>query len=287
MNLPPHDITRLRQLMDACRVGSDDVSLPEMADLAAALREDGALRTEWERRQRSDRVIAGAMHDVSAPAGLAERILAAAAARKSERLSDTVEQATAAAADPTAKAVPAAQPGWKPSRRRLWQSAAGLAAALVLGVAVWQFVFRSPESVSRAQLESSALAWFDAALEQTRSGEPATGSPPVPFPQQAVRGGKRSWRPLKNAEEPGMVVFDLTSRQLGGRVFLFAARTSKKYDVGAVPYSKLTGTRGLEIGAWQEAGVIYVLVVDTQNSGLHLKDVLSQPKLAFVPPRRY
>jgi hypothetical protein len=84
-----------------------------------------------------------------------------------------------------------------------------------------------------------------------------------------------------------MVVFDLTSRQLGGRVFLFAARTSKKYDVGAVPYSKLTGTRGLEIGAWQEAGVIYVLVVDTQNSGLHLKDVLSQPKLAFVPPRRY
>ena len=275
MNHPSRDTARLHLLMDACRADSDDVSLPEMADLALALREDPSIRSEWERRQRSERVVAGAMHDVAVPAGLAERILAAAAAAKHESSPPVAPAATPASTFTVTS--------W--SRRRWLQWAGGIAAVFALTALVWQFFLRSPEMVSQSQLEACAQQWFQAALAAPRSPQSQTALAPVPYPRGAINKlSARSWWPLANADEASLVVFDLTPTTSGGRVFLFAAKTSKKYEVSGMPYTKIDATGGLEIGAWQHGGVIYVLVVDTQHSGMHVREVLSPPKLAFASP---
>ena len=82
-----------------------------------------------------------------------------------------------------------------------------------------------------------------------------------------------------------LVAFDLTTMQMGGRVFLFAAKTNKVYAVSSVPYTRLSATGGLQIGAWQDEGVLYVVVLD-QHSGRRLEDVLVPAKLAWATPRR-
>lgn len=281
MKLTPQENDHLRQLMDACRPGSDDLSRPEMAALAAALGQDAAMHSEWESRQRSDRRLAGAMHDVSVPPGLAERILAAAE-RARAPLQKTVAQAVASERD-SADAEPAAGTRITPraSRRRVWQGLAAAAVLMLAMAAAWHFLLRPPQTVTRGQLEASAQGWFQQALQPaTRSA--ANVQPPVPFPRRDVALPLQSWHRMRTAEEPSLVAFDLTRRGSQGSMFLFAARTRKQYEVRSVPYTPLTRTGGLQMGAWQQGDVLYVLVVDVQNSGVRLDDLLRDPKMAML-----
>lgn len=282
MKLTPQENDHLRQLMDACRPGSDDLSLPEMAALTAALRQDASMRSEWESRQRSDRRLAGAMHDVSVPAGLAERILAAAE-RARAPLEKSVDLAVASETDSVAAEPAPGTRSTQRSSRRLVCQGFGAAAVLLLAVAAaWHFLLRPPQTVTRGQLEASAQGWFHQAL-QPAARNAANVQPPVPFPRGAVALPLQSWRRMRTAEEPSLVAFDLTQRGSQGSVFLFAARTRKQYEVRSVPYTPLTRTTGgLQMGAWQQGEVLYVLVVDVQNSNLRLDDLLRDPKLAML-----
>lgn len=284
---PPsfHEDERLRQLMDACRPGSDDLALPEMRDLAVALRSDPILRSEWEVRQRGDRAVSAAMHDVSVPLGLAQRILAAAAACDQQPLARAVNAATVVEAPSEVELQPALPADATNatripySRRRILQYLA--AAALLFAAAVWGWQWMLPPAkVSQGDLEAIAQSWFETALPPAGSAQPVSTAA-IPFPSQAVAVAPVSWRTLVTAEEPSVVVFDLTRPQFGGRAFLFAARTRKEYDVASVPYTPLNATRGLAMGAWQQGDVLYVLVVDTERGRLRLDDFLRSPELAM------
>jgi hypothetical protein len=283
MNLTPHDRELLRQRMDACRIGSDDLSLPEMSELSAALRTDPALRGEWESRQRSERLIAAAMDDLPVPAGLADRILAAAAASDRSRLAETTGQAVATVGN--ANADVEVQPAKRPAllTRRQWSWIGGAALLLAAAVVIQRTFFAPPTPVTKEQLVASAQDWFKAAV--MRRGDPQPGQAPIAFPQAALSLSPQAWRAMPTAEERSLVAFDLTKVQMGGPVFLFAAQTNKKYDVRSVPYTKLSATGGLEIGAWQQGDVLYVVVID-QGSGRRLQDVLHSANLAWVSPRR-
>jgi hypothetical protein len=286
MNLTPHDITRLRQLMDACRANSDDLSLPGMADLAVALREHSALRCEWESRQRSDRVIAGAMHDVSAPAGLAERILAAAATRDGERLAQAARAAMTTEAEPNANTIP--PPATEPARwsRRRWLRYAGSTAALLLvAIAAWQFWPRQPQVVSTAQLAGEAQEWFNVAAAVKAGWQPPSTTPPLGFPAGSITQKFHNWQSLQDPREPTLVVFDLAGPGRPGRAYLFVAKTQRDYQVSTFPFTRLPATGGLTMGAWEQGGMIYVLVVDEPNSGLRLKNLVRDQNLAVAPPR--
>jgi hypothetical protein len=269
--------------MDACRPDRDDLSLPEMADLEVALRKDGALRSEWESRQRSDRRLAGAMHDVSVPAGLAERILAAAEGARAG-LGASINQAVATGPDLTAEVSPRGNspPALRISRRLAWRLVATAALVFMGILGVWQVWLRPPQTVTRVQLEEIAQGWFNTAIQQTKPMPPSV-KPPLPFPRRDVASSFQSWQRLPAAEKP--VAFDLTNRHSRGKIFLFAARTKKDYEVQSVPYTPLTATRGLEMGAWQQGDVLYVVVVDREKSGLRLEHVLRKPKLALLLPR--
>ena len=273
MNLSEQDRELLRQRMDACRLGSDDLSLPEMADLASALRADAALRSEWESRQRSERVIAAAMDDMSVPAGLAERILAAAGVVDRARLGKATDRAVAAAEDAGESAdAPRPQRYLSLTRRQL-VSIGSAALVLVAAAMIWQVWFVEPVKVSKEQLAISAQAWYQAALKPGDSLK--SGNGPHPFPAAAIKGLPAGWRQVKANDERSLIVYDLSS--IRGHVYLFAAKTSKEYAVGKLPYTTIPTTGGLEVGAWQAGNVIYVLVVDSDQK---LEEFLRPAKLA-------
>src|SRR5688572_16217343 len=69
-----------REQIDACRPGSDDLSLPALVGLAAAVDRDRGVAEELSRSQRFDRAVSTAMHDLPLPAGLLERLEARLAA---------------------------------------------------------------------------------------------------------------------------------------------------------------------------------------------------------------
>ena len=286
MNQTQHDFTRLRQLMDACRANSDDLSLPEMADLAVALRDDAALRSEWESRQRSDRVIAGAMHDLSAPAGLAERILAAATPRDGERLAQAAGAAVAIEVEPNADTSPAPTTQVARGSRRRWLRYAFSTAALLLAaVAAWQFWPRQPQVVSAAQLAGEAQEWFNVAAATKAGWQPPSTTAPLAFPAGSITGKFYHWQSLRIPQEPTLVAFDLAGPRLPGRTYLFVAKTMRDYQVSSVPFTRLPATGGLTMGAWEQGGMIYVLVVDEPNTGLRLERLVRDQKLAIVPLR--
>ncbi len=65
---------RLWEAMESCRSGSDDLSDPQFADLAARLAEDAELRGQFQRLQEADGAIKAAFAQVPVPAGLADRV---------------------------------------------------------------------------------------------------------------------------------------------------------------------------------------------------------------------
>src|SRR5581483_8659248 len=67
---------RIREGLEACRPGSDDLRSPELADVAAAVDGNGEVRSLHQRLQNWDVAISNAMEDVPLPEGLAARLLA-------------------------------------------------------------------------------------------------------------------------------------------------------------------------------------------------------------------
>src|SRR2546426_12779898 len=70
---------RLREQIDACRPGGDDLALPALAELAQSIKDDPALAEEVRCCQAFDCLVGAAIHDVSVPADLRERLIAATA----------------------------------------------------------------------------------------------------------------------------------------------------------------------------------------------------------------
>ena len=62
----PHDF---HVAMDVCRPGSDDLSQAELAEFAAALESDDALREQYRRLQTFDAAVGQAFQDVPVPEG--------------------------------------------------------------------------------------------------------------------------------------------------------------------------------------------------------------------------
>jgi len=65
----------LRELIEACRPGHDDLASPEFGLLAERLDGDERLREQFELSQQVDQAITTAFHDVAIPRGLADRLL--------------------------------------------------------------------------------------------------------------------------------------------------------------------------------------------------------------------
>ena len=268
----------LREQIDACRPDSDDLHLPQhaadLAELAEGVRTSAELRTRWEQSQQDDRLIRGAMHDVTIPVGLEQRLLAAVAQASAAPLAAAVAEANdTRPPEQPAVTVAAAerakdQPSLRTTRRsfpRIAIALCGVAALMLLAISGRQFWKQDSQPVNKNELAARVESWlqtsYDPGMQWQRTSAPLDG-----FPQDKVLGQIARWSKLRSPEEPNIVAYDLTIG--GNQARLLVVSTSQQYPVAALPWTPIGVSGGMTVGAWQKGDVLYVLAV-RDDSRLH------------------
>jgi hypothetical protein len=249
---------QLREQLDSCRPGKDDLSLPALAELAVALPGDAALREEFARSQHFDKAVAAALHDLPVPAGLAERLLAAAA--------DRAEAVVELPSRPSARF-------WKqPLSRRAWQIAAASAAMLLIAGSLGAWFWKgSPREITPDFVAANLESWTKAA---------ATGRPVAALPRGYKLPGALVARPLSYSQFttpqgwPAIAVHLSRSPAPAATLFVVRAHTKTKLAPQPRPISVSGGKSAF---AWQAGDLVYVLVLER---GLRMEDYLAPPRQA-------
>ncbi len=185
---------RIREGIEACRPGSDDLLDSDLADTAEAIRQDADAELTRQRVQKWDVAIGASLEQIPVPADLAQRILTRLEAQSesplgglSQSLLNNVVSAAHEATPVESGTVDLAAPRsiWQ---RRHWAGASlSVIAAAVLVVVVGYWL----QWGSDLPLDQLAAHWHD---ELTNKWQPAKTSPrnfPVPG---AVRVPPSRWQ---------------------------------------------------------------------------------------------
>jgi hypothetical protein len=268
----------IREAIDACRPGSDDLSLPEMAELADLIRRDSRVRQWYERAQRFDATIGEAFRDVQPPDGLLSRLLASACLPESPAgmPGDHLAPATC---DTSSEQGGAAQPGTAPVERRravrswrlVWIGPLTAAAAILL-LALIPFWRRSAPPIDGGRIADAADQWIHSVMQDQAPWRDLQSGSLEPYPcPAALKVRPSAWRPfdarLPDRSGPAPLghpaaVYELRSKTGQRQALLFVVRTSRRLDVrNTPPVPPTQGTGGWSIGIWREQQVLYVLAV--------------------------
>jgi hypothetical protein len=237
--------------IDACRPGSDDANDAELADLAAHLADDAGCRQLYHRVQEMDARLSAQFCAVPVPAGLEDRLLAAAAAATQSPEGTGADSATLPGLSDPSLETAAAQPGDGRARRRRWLRytgalAATAAAAVVLGV------FLQPDRPTA-----------DEALAQARAVEVDYGqSAPGGLP--ASKGLNRAVRVAAQGVAKDFLgqkaaAYDLRLGRLRGTLVVARGMLAELPD--SPPATPAATTGGLAVAGWQEGNLVYILLV--------------------------
>lgn len=255
----------LREQIDACRPDSHDPHMPEhaaeLAEFAAGLRESGEIRSQWERSQHNDRILRGAMQDVSLPTGLEARLLAAVQSSSVTPLAG-VERAVREESTVSENSVVPARPAT--SRRWFLQVAGALGgtAALVLAaVLVFQSGQKVEQPITKDQLAAQVEAWLGTV--DLKALPAATKASQRAFPNEIVLGSVKRAGTF-STDEGEITAYDV---ELGSNhATLLVIPTSQVYPVGSFPLTNLSGVSGgWQVRAWQSGGSLYVIAVRSNS----------------------
>jgi hypothetical protein len=266
-------IQRLREQIDACRAGSDDLTLPAMEDLARAAEHDHAVAAELARSQQFDRAVAGAMHDVELPTGLLDRLLVAAQA---DNPADEVclPLPNEPASSPAKRS--------RLSRRTLVFSGSIALAALLAMSGSW-VLLRPKRVVTQNELNVAVSKWMEALARQPQVWQPIPKNFVSAFQiDPAIVGKPDRWQQFRDGNIGGssasVTAINLAPPSSPGAI-LFIVRTSARYNVPAVPSPglRLSLSRGFTATAWQRerSPYVYVLVVE-EDRGQRLENFLQR-----------
>lgn len=257
-------LTELREQIDACRPGSDDLALAGLADLAQAAESDRAVVAELDRSQRFDRAVVSALHEVPVPGDLLERLLAQA--ERNEQLIASEGPTAVNAPSPATGSEPAKREHAKRGPRRWLLAGASLAALAASLVGLGLFLPRPARDVSESELAEAAADWFSEAAGQTNGWTVYSAKR---APHTALREVPKQSREIET-DFGRATVYDLSSPR--GRAYLVVLSTRDRFAVAPLPFAAVPGaSRGLSIGAWQSGGQLYVLVL---SNGLRLDELL-------------
>ena len=242
---------RIRELIDACRPGQDDLAQPEFQLLAARINTDRRLKEQLERSQQLDSAIASTFQDVEIPAGLADRLLDALAVQGGG------QPLVGDGDDPVVR---------RSTRRHCFTPArlaicGGIVAAAAMVVLVFA-QFASRDSITTKQLADDALRWTDSAEMAPNGWLDLKGrvSRRYPFnlPRNAQLGPPLKWQTVGKSVA---ACYDLQARDGGGPAYLIV-----------VPNKKVTGfpvrprlvhkTGGRCVAVWTANGHLYALVFE-------------------------
>lgn len=291
-NAPPADASAraevdadsLRVAVDACRPGSDDRRLPEVAEILAR-HPAAAVERLLSQSEKVDRAIMGAMRSLPAPERLAERLMEALAARRAE-LSHEAAANTACPATSVVCSAAEADGGrlaasrrtrprpWAiargPRTRRAWLATASLA---LVGVAAAYFAWPTHRRLGQEEVEQSAREFFqqdDHAAALSQAGTPSDWPRTV-----VVAADHRGWRTVDNflgRSGVAAVAHELVGPR-GIRATLYVVPLDALGAVGfdhSVPQNASSLTTGTPAArAWAEGSDLFVLVVNGTNRDLN------------------
>jgi hypothetical protein len=267
---------KIWEALEVCRPDSDESPDPALARLLQELTDHPELRRRYERIRDFDAQLADLFRDVPVPHGLAEKI-------KSK-----INPAGTVIPDETFTENPALKPGAAPSVLR-WSTTAAetnralprrravsrrwffVAGGLVLGGAVALLIvffagLGKTASYTHEMACGEAIRFFEDDV-----AKPGTilqvKRPPgdFPFSHEVIERRGIRWRKISDFLGREGVAFDLPS--LGGnRATLYVVSLTVE-DILPVPsLSHLYTTGGCAADAWQEDGLLYVLVVQGGKS---------------------
>ena len=286
---------RIKEQIDACRAGSDDLHLPELAQLAERVESDPQVRHLYEQTQQHDGAIAGTMRQVPVPEGLAERLLAKLAAQRGEAdtgLSDPLgdvdlHAAPPADADGAGLAAPARVPPALVSRR-FWLGTTVTTAAVAILVAMGLWL-TGEEPLSADAVVEKVRDMIGKDLRHVRwQANPETAPSNYPFPL-SINQDPRRWGWLDASHLAAQaVVYDLAADRDAPAVMLLVFRPrSVGQDLPLAPHiDPQSSTGGWSIGTWQEDDLVYVLIVKGPRVK-YQRLIKPPPPLAALPRYRF
>jgi hypothetical protein len=247
----------LWEAIDACRPGSDDIHLPELAGLAERLLVDPRLAEAFERVQRFDTRLAEALDDVPEPEGLQARLLAAlAAARGDERGAagaPSVVQPAAAREESAAPKNVSTLP--LPGRRSHW---AWTVAAVAAGLLVGAWLAWPTSRLTAQTLPLAAQQWF-LAFDLTSAPWQDGAAQGYPFPARELAAPAARWAAVRTAEGYHLAAYDVSLPS--APAVLFVLRGGPRGLPTRPPAAPQLATGAQSVAVWQAGGATYALVV--------------------------
>lgn len=235
----------LQEAIDACRPGSLDHTLPELAGLADRLACDPAAQRRYEAVQAFDRALGAALEDVPVPAGLEERLLAAVTANVPTEQDEAGEMVSL-----------------PPRRTRRWADAAEWVVPLALlvvfaGLIGGVYLASRPEVLSTEQLVERSFQWQDE-LARHEWNERIRSAPREEFPLSSqVALAPWRWQQLSTSRGELVAYYEGPPGTL-----LFVSRSKTKISGLSSSPKLLQSTGGWSVGAWQSGDLTYVLLVE-------------------------
>ncbi len=268
-----------RREIDVCRPGSNDLQLPELANLASVVASDPRVAKDLEASHAGDIVLCEALHDVAIPSGLSDRLMEQLLSPRRSAIDSALSPEAPAAANVDARAAQTAEsPIRGRTSRRVWlMGLPAVAAAIAVAIGVFLWNDPQPKTVSEGQLVALVEAWYKQALppQGWQTVDRATlGSYPI---DPAVVRRPSHQRTMSIDGDSRGVAYDLTlpGRQ---RAILFVIRTPDHYNVGPLAYTRLPATGGKAVGAWQKGDLLYVLAV-VEGDGQRISNFVRQHDL--------
>jgi hypothetical protein len=248
------------EAMESCRPGANDLADPSMSHLEAEISANPQLEKTFDRLQQLDSRIGAAFHDVPIPPGLAERVLDNLTHARAETLvSNALNAEPDQAADSDTSISLPSEGKRKVSRRWLLLAGGLLSTAAILFISLW-LNFHNVESYSEQTVLDEAIRFFDA--DAVDGGILlAERSPPkaYQFSRSVFLSKGIHWRKISNFLGRSGIAYDLPGRD-GGRATLYVVEQSA-LGLGNEPQYRPFTTGGFSASAWQEGGLLYVLVV--------------------------
>jgi hypothetical protein len=270
MDHEPTRDPRIREAIEACRPGSDDLSDPSLAWLATRLEAEPGLRAEYEKVQEADASLAEAFRDVSVPQGLVERIAARLQAEPSgpgvseaasnEPLSEASDEPAVAGPPPAPRAT------HREIFRRRWMLA-GAGCFAVAGTILAAIVLINrpgDENFTASAVYEKAIDFFDGETGATEPGQWIGEAPPpraYRLSPEVARLPQIRWRSIQGfLGRPG-VAYDLTPPG-SPRATLYVVACTVPGLPTVPPPAPALNSRRFFAAAWQSGPLVYVLVVE-------------------------
>ena len=261
---------KILKAIDACRTGSDDLSMPELFELAERIGQDANTQALFDQAQRLDALIGDAFDDVPIPAELAARLSASLAVMPTSSEPQLNGHSLAATPDQDEQEVasrPVQQAGSKHFRTLplKWLAIVTSLAACLIVAAVGAWTIGTSPEIAVDDFANEVRQWNNA-LQQNPWNLDLTARLPSQYSSNPlILAAPRGWQQLDEVDFGSKAIaFDLRANEGSPFAALVVLDTNCHFErVNSVLSQRPLSTTGnVCIGAYKVGDTLYVLIID-------------------------